>query len=130
MKGRHYWSVSFPQNIPTILSRSSLLTEYGASWTIPTVTSDRMISACVISYQRWPVQLCWSAISGQVCLFWPVIAPLFTLNISSMLHWWTWEHEHIYCTVHAYLSACFRTHMRECTANVTAVIGQIFENAL
>jgi len=52
--------------IHTIFSRSTVLIEYGASWTIPTVTSVRMSSACVITYQRRPVYLCWSGISGQV----------------------------------------------------------------
>lgn len=118
MEGRHYWSVSFPWNIPTILSRSSVLTEYGASWTISTLASDRMISACVMSYQRWPVQLCWSGIPGNVWLFRPMIASSFTLNIIS-------ENTNVF-TVHSHLSACFVTHKREC--NVLQMC-QIFKSA-
>ncbi len=64
----------------------------------------------VISYKKWPVQLCWNGISGQVWLFWPVIATLFTWNITFMLHWW--ENTNIF-PVHAHLSACFRIHTSE-----------------
>ncbi len=49
-------------------------------------------SVHVISYQKWPVQLCWNGILGQVWLFWAVIAILFTWNITFMLHWRAWEH--------------------------------------
>lgn len=100
--------------IPTILSRPTVLTEYGASWTIPTVTSDRMISACDISYQRRPVHLCWSGISHQGR----------SGFLDQRLNHRSLQTSHrnfielagmrIQTYFHAHLSACFQIHMREC----------------